>query len=353
MRINPGTIDTGLIFRQDSEERFRNYWNDYVRIYQTSPQYLLTNLDYLLAYSSSLYKDKSFVYIKNREVVACVFLPIEAVGDTRSVTIGKDFVIAPLFQLYQDIGKYILDKIEAVAREEGIEKILFRIDPLEHESYPYNFLMSHDYLDASLLGYLVDCQNIAMRRNHHRAIKKIISDGNFEVQIMDKQNSDYSIHEQYRLLHHRSAGKVTRSKESFDLQFKLLQEGAAILIGLIYKDNFVAFTYFSHHGSKAVSFSAADDPDFHGWPLYHIINANAFEYFHRNGIKEIDMGQPLNISHQLFYYPDEKQINISLFKTGFGGRFVPNFRGIKYFSRRAFRDDMDKFIKNYENSISE
>ena len=66
----------------------------------------------------------------------------------------------------------------------------------------------------------------------------------------------------------------------------------------------------------------------------------------------MDMGQPLNTSNQLFCFPDAKQKNIALFKIGFGGRFVENFQGVKYFSKAAFRRDIENFAKQYEEALS-
>ena len=198
---------------------------------------------------------------------------------------------------------------------------------------------------------MVDCKNIGMRRNHRRAIRKITKDPAFKIYIMNQANSDYNIHEQYRELHHKSAGRITRSKLTFDLLFRELEEGNATLFGLKYDNKFIAFTYFSHNYSKAISFSAADDPEFDHLPLYHIINASALNYFKKQGIKEIDMGQPLNISSQLFCYPDQKQKNISLFKTGFAGHFIEYFQGVKYFSQQIFSQDIKEFVDNYRKSI--
>lgn len=341
-------METGIIFREQNQNLFKNYWDKYIADNKISPYYLFTNIEYLHAYAAGrIVKDRSFVYIKNNKPVSCVFLPIEAKDGLKSITIAGSFSPAPLFLSQRDLEQKMMNQIDIIAEEEKVKKIMFRVDPLESASYSYNFLMDYDYLDASLVGYLVDCKNISMRRNHQRAVRKINSDNDFSIFIMTKDNKDYQIHEKYRELHHKCSGRITRSKETFDLLFKLLEQGNAILVGLNYKGKFIAFTYFSHNGSKAISYSAADDPDFDHLPLYHIINFNAINYFHRIGIEEIDMGQPFNISNQFFYFPDQKQKNISLFKSGFGGRFVSNFFGVKYFSKDVFEADLDNFKANY------
>ena len=346
-------LDQNLIFRREKEVLFQKYWSAYASMRPASPRYLLNHIDYFLAYSPNLYKDKSFVMIKNNQPVACVFLPIEEKDGKRSISIDDGFISAPIFEKQENLEEQIFDEIDRIAKEENVEKIMFSIEPSLREQYSYNFLLQHDYLDASLVSYLVDCQQISIRRNHKRSIEKILADKAFSIFVMDKSNADKQIHEQYCLLHHKCAGKITRSKETFDYQYKMLQEGNAVLVGLKFQDKFIAFTYFTFHQSSAISFSAADDPDYGHLPLYHIVNLEAMRYLQKIGVKWIDMGQPLTISNQLFYYPDEKQRNIALFKTGFGGDFRMQFRGVKYFSKSLFLQDVKLFAEKYAEGISE
>lgn len=341
-----------IIFRHNDKENFEKSWAEYLKTHPASPYYLLTALDYFLAYSQDVVSDKSFVVVKGNQPVAAVFLPIEQSGAGRRITVGHGYVMAPIFEDRKNLGAEVMEEIAKIARAENLQKIMFRVDPLLYEQYSFNFLMNHDFLDTSLLGYLVDCQNLTMRRNHERAVRKLQIDSDLQVFVMDEKNKDYQTHEQYRELHHKAAGKITRSKETFDLQYKMLEDGNAILVGLKKTGNFIAFTYFTFAGTGAISFSAADDPKFDHLPLYHLINYQAFRYLKNKGIKYMDMGQPLTVSRQLFHSPDEKQKNIALFKTGFGGKFVQDFRGIKYFSKETFRTDIENFTKEYEKTIS-
>lgn len=341
-----------LIFREENEVLFQKYWNTYLSTHSSSPRYLLNHIDYFLVYSPDLYKDKSFVVIKNDQPVACVFLPVEEKDAKRSISINQGFTLAPIFEKQENLTEEIFSEIDRIAKEEGAGKIMLSIEPSLYEQYPYNFLLDYDYLNASLLSYLVDCQHISMRRNHKRSIQKILADKAFSVFMMDKNNADRKVHEQYCLLHHKCAGKITRSQETFDLQYKMLQEGNAVLAGLKFQDQCIAFTYFTFYQSNAISFSAADDPDYDHLPLYHTINIEAMRYLQKIGVKWIDMGQPLTTSKQLFYYPDGKQKNIALFKTGFGGDFRMNFRGVKYFSKALFEQDMKLFTEKYAESVA-
>ena len=202
-----------IINRKDNQRLFAQYWQEFVAHNKLGPEYLLTNIDYLLAYSDKLVTDRSFILAKNNQPVAVVFLPIEKDEQYKSMTIAQSFVPAPVFLAQKDLEANIMHSIDQIASTENVAKIMLRIDPLEHQQYPYNFLINYDYLDASLLGYLLDCQQPEMRRNHRRAVKKIQDDPDFSIFIMDQKNSDYQINETYRAFHHKCAGKITRPKQ--------------------------------------------------------------------------------------------------------------------------------------------
>ena len=72
------------------------------------------------------------------------------------------------------------------------------------------------------------------------------------------------------------------------------------------------------------------------------------EYLKKFGCRYLDVEPPCSPSAQYDYYPTQKELNIALFKRGFGGFFVQNFRGIKYFDQKIFEQDTSNFMKQYE-----
>ena len=143
-----------------------------------------------------------------------------------------------------------------------------------------------------------------------------------------------------------------RRTETFDLQFEKLKQGYAVLFGLKHKSKNIAFSYYEFHGEKGAYTSAADDPDYDKLPLYHVLMYQAMEYLKRIGVKYIDTEPPSSPSAQFDYYPSDKELNIALFKRGFGGHFVQNFRGVKYYSQELFKAEMKNFINHYSEFIS-
>jgi len=343
-----------IIFKEENEELFWEQWDKFIDGKNLSSRYLEINIKHLLTFLEDLHGDKSFVYLENNEPLACVFLPIEKDGDNLSVSFKGGYIDAPIFS-GENIREKVFAIIDKIAEENNISKIRFTIDVLSDESY--NYLIEYGYIGSSILTYIFDLAKEDLlkscRRNHQRNIKKIKDNPDFSVFYINKDNPSYEIHEEYRMLHHKCSGRITRPKKTFDMQYEKLQQGNAVLFGLRLKNKNIAFLYFDYNADKAVSASAADDPEYDKLPLYHILYYSGMEYLKKIGIRYIDTGQPSCPSSQFDYYIDKKQANIALFKRGFGGYFKENFRGIKYFSEEDFKKDAKNFIDNYSKLFYE
>ncbi len=344
-----------VIFKEREKEAFWEYWRVFAENNKTGPRYLRTYQELILESSKAdglLVSDKSFVLLENNEVTACVFLPVEKDGDSVSVKVKADgdFALAPIFLKNKKTEKKVFEIIDEIAAKENIGKIMFSIDSLSGAKY--NFLQKFNYLGASVLTYLIDTRTgtdmlSSCREGCRKLIRSLLKNNDFEVFYSDSSRPDEGMHKNYEFLHHKCAGRVTRPQVTFDTQFEELKKGNSVLFGLKYKGKNVAFCYFSYSGNKAIYFSGADDPEYEKLPLYHLIIYSAMEYFQKRGIEAIDVGQPSAPSAQFLYYPEPKQLSISLFKRGFSGSFAENFRGIKYFSQQVFKKDADDFLSKY------
>jgi len=346
-----------IVFKDSDEKTFWKHWEYCLLHRRAGPRYLKENIESSIILSSGnslLYRDKSFIYIVNNEPKACVFLPLEKIENNITVSSNKDYVFSPIV-CDQSVEEKLFSIIDNIAKEENVAKIMFSVDPLESNVYTYNYLVKYNYLDTSLINYIINlessCSADDLLKNCHRRIrreiKKILEDKEFSTFIVDKDNPSYDLHEEYRALHHKCAGRITRSKETFDLQFEKLKNGHAALIGLNYNGKNIAYYYFDYSFDKALGFSSADDPDYDTLPLYHILLFRQMEYLKKAGVRHINLGQPSSPSMQMNYYPDKKELNIAFFKTGFPGEFVQSFHGIKYFSRDMLKRDIDIFLQCY------
>lgn len=352
-----------IIFKEKNEAAFWKHWQEYVLQNGISPKYLRTYIEPLLVISkndSLLKEDKSFVYLRDNKAVALAFLPIEKENkESNRVAIkieaDGNYVLAPLFS-DKNIEKKVFSIVDDIAKTSNVSKVMLHIDPLEGARYPYNYLQKYNYLASSVLVYLINTkigQDLLAncREGCRKLIRSHLKKGEFSVFCIDKDQLDFEAHKEYQALHHKAAGRVTRPQSTFDNQYEELKQGHAVLFGLKYKGKNVAFCYFSFNGKKAIYSSGADDPDFEGLPLYHLLIFSAMEYFQKRNVDFIDVGQPSGPSSQFNYYPDQKQLGISLFKRGFGGNFAEDLRGIKYFSKHSFQEDVKVFSSGYTRNI--
>ena len=163
----------------------------------------------------------------------------------------------------------------------------------------------------------------------------------------DAKNPSFDAHEGYRAIHFKQAGKLTRPKETFDLQYERLKNGGSVLAELEYEGKKIAYAYFDYGGKWGYYSSSAGDPDYKEIRTSHALVYAAAEFLKNKGVKHIIVEQPAGVSAQYDFYPTPKELNIALFKRGFPGNFVMDFRGIKYYSKEAFQKDAQLFLNQY------
>ncbi|MDK2083867.1 hypothetical protein PT502_08635 [Aliarcobacter butzleri] len=342
-----------IIFKIDNQTEFYIRWEEYIRNNVSSYKYLPIYLEYMLFYSQNLLVDKSFVIIENNKCVGICFLPIENFNNKNFISFAEGYTISPL-SIEKRIEKRIYELIEQIVKEFNVLKVKFYIDPLILEyTNKFNYLLEYGYIDSSSSDCLLNLrisQKLLwenLRKSYKALINSILKNDNYEVVIINKDNKSYEVHEEYRELHRKCAGRVTRTKETFDKQYELLENDFASLIGLKYKGIYIGFNYFFHFQKTVVYASGADDPEYENShiPIYHVILWIATLYYKENGFDFIQYSQPCgyNLVNGFDDYLDKKQVNISHFKRGMGTTMVPLFRGIKYYNNSLLIEDIEKF----------
>jgi hypothetical protein len=293
------------------------------------------------------------VVLDDKIPVGIVFLPIESVNGKKQVSIAQGFVPCPMFlDVPRKTKQFIFEKIEEIAIQEKLSKIMFFIDPLDAlcRNFRYNFLLDFEYIDASSLDCVVflDSDTSKMwrevRRRYKPFVNRVLESRDFELLMIDVNNASYEIHSTYVSLHHKAAGRITRPLETFEIQYRMLQEDKASISCLKLNGKIVCALYFLHFGKGVVYMSGADDPEYDHLPLYHATLWNAIVYYAKRGFKFMRLSEPATYAYHFYHYPDKKQKNIAFFKRGFGKPIV-FFKGIKYYSKEDFESDLKVFKK--------
>ena len=323
-------MSTQLILKEDNPVLFWQAWEDLVGSQGCSSRYFRISLehDILIAkIRGKHFADKSFVYLENNRPLAMAFLPVEKIGDYYLIAndINDGYVDAPICA-NEAVEKKVYTMIDELARNHHIAKIMLAINPLEKKPVGYNYLQKYDYLDTTILKFVIDLSAADLlagcRKGHRNDIKKYLQADSIRPIIVNQDNFNLDLCEQYKLLHYKCAGRVTWPQEFFESQYQKIKQGIASLVGLEYEGRNVAFSYFEHGNGEVIYASGADDPDYDKLPLYHLMLYYAMTHFQRLGARHIDTEQPASPSAQWDYYPDAKQHNIAFFKRGFPGDYL-------------------------------
>ena len=155
--------------------------------------------------------------------------------------------------------------------------------------------------------------------------------------------------EQYRGLHCKDAGRVTRSQKTFQLMYEWIKYGESVLLEAECNSKSVGFTLVIAYKQGAYYASSCKDPDYVNLPVSHLLQWEAIMYLKSKGKLFYDIGIQ-EYCAQWFNFPSDKDFSISKFKRGFGGKAVPLITAEYYFSKRLMREMFLSRVNNYCNS---
>jgi FemAB family protein len=169
------------------------------------------------------------------------------------------------------------------------------------------------YLD----GYIDLSKDLKeIRSGYRESYKSLVKAGKkiWNFGIVDDQGNQ-KIWEEFRELHIKSAGRITRNNETWDIQYKEILAGSAILIWLKDIDGIlVGAGFFDFTRCEASYNCAAYDRSYFDKPLGHVVQDLAIEEFKRRKIEMYRIGRICtNISNGV----TQKEQHIYEFKRGF------------------------------------
>ena len=344
----------------NGNKSFQKYWEAAVAVFANiTIGYSPLIMEYAIHYSGKRFKENiSFVVIDGKQYLALCPLFIENVNNINQFSSANDYLRSPLIDcslqanMRKIISKFIIKNIDELALRNKVLKYKVMIDPLTQklDSEQYNWLMRYGYIDASINTNIINLKETKemlwshIRKGHKHNIKQ--GRKYCKVAVWDYSNPDYEKHELYRLMHHKVSGRITRSLRTFELQYDCLKNDEAILIGLFCDNKWIAFGCFVHLNKKAIYSSSVQNPEELdiSVPLGHLMIWTAIEYYNNREFDLLEIGWQ-HYSTQIFDHPSKKEIDVSLFKRGFGGKTYPLFRGIKYYDREYMKKDIDDHVR--------
>ena len=347
-----------ILNQEDDKKKFSENWNLYINENIASTRYTENFISYYLEYGNVL--NESFIVIKENKPVGIAFVPIEKKNQTNSISINDEFVIAPLSNDKKG-EELIFNNINKIAKKNSVSKIKFEVDPLTSiYDCNYNYLTDYQYLNTNSTSYLIDLRiskekffsNLNQSTRH--SIKKFIEKNEYKINFYSGKYVKKDIFDNYQNLHFKSAGRMTRSQKTFDIQYKMINNSEAILTCLTLKGKELGYLFTSVFQNTASLFSIANNPEYENdYPIYKVMMFEIFKFLKKQRYQFALFGRPSskNSVQGFLDYANEKELRISKYKRGYRPYIIENFRGIKYLELDSMTKDIDIFKKEIQNQL--
>jgi len=336
LRHLPGSSGLSVKSRVDAKTLWEETFN---RLPYKPFAYSNTSLDYQLAYQEGhggSWQDLSSVIYWDNRPVALWPLSISIKENAAKITSQGLPVMAPVFVAEcpivsrKRIIKVCLELADTVATAHKISEwesgesfsnsigmSEWHVQSMTRDSLCH--LVHELYLDLGL-----DIAEI--KRNFRKSYKSLIVSGSklWTVGVLDGRN-DESIWEEFQNLHCTVSGRVTRSDETWMMQYQDIVCGRAFLVWLRNSaGEMVGGGLFNFTDDEGVYAVAAYDRTLFDKPLGHVVQYRAIEELKKRNINWYRIGvRPYASDNPK---PTDKEISIGEFKQGFSSHCFPHYR---------------------------
>jgi hypothetical protein len=308
----------------------------------------------------------SFGITDNGELVAVAPLIKEAVrGQSGRSEFSFAGWNAPFPALADGLGEQHRDKtIKEVFREIERLAVLHKVAYAAFEVHPVHTLLNRDVYPCNPLPFLgfssseisthivpLDRDEATLLRSMRKGHKSDIVAGQkngLTARLYDSGSITDDIFKVYRQIHFHAAGGQTRPERTWEIMYEWIQKGYAVL-ALLHHDSGMAIaaaltiTYkdAAYYGSSCL------EPEYNSERGgMHLLLWETMRYLKRKGIRWFETGWQFTptLSQEV---ASKKEVNISLFKRGFGGMNLPYYRGEKFYHheymKETFINRLEKF----------
>ncbi len=259
------------------------------------------------------------------------------------------------------VQRALFEEIDRLASAEGVSKVILRsslLTPkyLQPDAAPENEFSRFGYLDASIHSQVLDIQDglqkiwANFRKSYHSPIRR--AEEAFEFRLYDRDTITPDIFDSYKNLHHKAAGRVVRSPETFQRMYDWIVNGYGFLGLAVQNDVVCACSLIILYKNQAYYGSACNDPELEKeWALSHFLQWKVIQELHRREISHYELGWQF-FGPQMAYLPTHDEVQISFFKRGFGGRLLPLYWARKYYDRDLFLKEYTQFVEGIADSLA-
>jgi len=304
---------------------YANLKNRFFPDYSLHPLHSTLSNEYYKEYffeENNVFFDKSFL-IHNKDLCFCfVGISIRKIEDDNYIL---DYFGNPAF-IYERFPSGVNVKtIESLLKsyfvdlfnKYAITTVSF-INTSPKLTFPALFFLKKNFSHKLLLRHKINIDipldkiKKNFRKGHISAIKWL--EKNIALKILDSTNVSDNDISNFRNLHIKTAKRETRSRHSWNIQQKMIEQNEAFAV-FGYKNNkLISASLFQHSKSKCFYSVGVSDRSEFTKPVSHLLIYHAIKKAKELGCKEFDMGEQIFDSQY-----KAKESNISSFKRGFGG----------------------------------
>ncbi len=279
-----------------------------------------------------LVADVSFMLVLDGAIIAACPLMVEERGGYRRFSYFGEFIPSPAFRAGLSttvraaaLNRYVAE-VEALAEKHDVgyaRVIVPALSPaaLRLTTPSWSPLLRHGFLEASAATQIIaleDSEDVlwrAIRKGHRSDIKRAAA---CEVHVWDRDTISDEKFAEYRALHARDAGRVTRVPETFAMMHDWVRRGHAVLVEAAQGGRSVAFAVQILFRQAAYYASSCKEPDLAGLPAMHLLQWRTMVWLKLHGYTHYDIGAQY-FGPRWDLVPSAKDLSIASFKRGFGG----------------------------------
>lgn len=284
-------------------------------------------------------RNLSFMVKQNNKIVAIVPLLVEYDYNNRDKQVFKMYGDYTPLPAYEDsnivngkaLTDFIFEKITEIVKREGVSEGIFFLDPLT-EIKAFNNFQRFNMLEYGAacnikttniveLSYDEECILRNMRKGHKAAIKRILKNNEYRIDVFDNTNITYDVLLKFKYIHKIDAGRQTRTDESWDCMYDWLTKGYAILVLFYYDGSYIAGALIMCYKKAAyyASYAVLDSKLCSGLVGY-AIQWETIRYLKSQGYNIYELGTNHYKSGNVDDIQDNKLYEIAKFKKGFRNR---------------------------------
>ncbi len=246
-----------------------------------------------------------------------------------------DSVCPPIFshsvskKIKKEVSVLLVDKLKSLFLRLNINNPIIsdQLWPSNTLSIWHKTILDHskkcEVIRESFLNLNYDYSKV--RSNYRKSYKALISKADKLFKPSKLKGNNRKVWNEFRNLHFKSAGRKTRSDKSWELLFDEIKEGKSDLYfsrdndGVMRGGSFVMKTNY-----EAFYAIAAYDRDFFHLPIGHCLQDFIIKDLLKTNIQWYRYGRLYKKTD--FDTPNDKQIQIGQFKSGFSSDLIANYR---------------------------